>query len=441
MEHQTLREITLLYVEDENDIRKSLSRFLGKRVKRLYVAENGAQGLEMFREHRPDIVVTDIQMPEMNGLEMATRIRALVPETPILITTAFSDAEFLIKSIEIGIDQYLKKPLRANLLLESIANVANRILQQRRIEEQNHIIQTILDNYPGFIITCTDSQVRYMNRAFLRYLGYEQINDFLADQQDLNPFLLAKDGAFYEGAEGFSWVRQVLQHPEQEFIVYLTSSARLMSEAEAYMVQVKLLKEAEDEESESSYLVSLTDITALERERQHFQELSMRDPLTDIYNRKIFEEELTREIERVTRYGGRFCLVMFDIDHFKRVNDTFGHQVGDYVIKQIVALVGRRIRGSDIFGRYGGEEFVICLPNTSTHDGTALTESLRSIIAQAEFSYVDGPITCSFGLAEYQADETVRDIFTRADSALYRAKNAGRNRVEVAVVGQQPPAS
>jgi diguanylate cyclase (GGDEF)-like protein len=154
------------------------------------------------------------------------------------------------------------------------------------------------------------------------------------------------------------------------------------------------------------------------------------DSLTHIYNRLHFAHFLDAEIDKVKRYGGSFSIIFFDLDHFKDINDNFGHMVGDDVLEKVTEIVSKANRSADIFARYGGEEFIILAPQTNLSGACIHAERLRNDIEQYEFSTA-GHITSSFGVAEFDAEtDDVESILERADKALYMAKEFGRNRVE-----------
>ncbi|MBB5022677.1 GGDEF domain-containing response regulator [Desulfurispira natronophila] len=423
-------QINILYVEDEEEIRHTLTRFLSKRARKVYTAENGQEGLELFRTHRPDVVVSDIQMPVMDGLEMAREIKAISPETPVIVTTAYDDSSFLMESIDLGVEKYIKKPLRTQVLFEAIDRAARLLLQRSEIEHKNRIIQAILDNSPGFIATLVNNLPTYLNRSFLNYLGYESLDNLLREHDCLDDFFVQKDGVFYQNAPKGVWLQYILSNPDREHIVFLRGKQQLKLDAQAHVVKANLISSSDNPEvADRLCVVTFANVTELEMEKQHFQEQAMRDPLTSILNRKFFIQELDREIARSRRYDHTFSLVMFDIDHFKAVNDCFGHQVGDYVIKEVVMLVGSHLRRTDVFGRYGGEEFIILLPETNQDGAMALAEKIRHAISSHVFDFTEH-LSCSFGVAEFDGEASSFDIIKRTDDALYQAKNTGRNRVE-----------
>ncbi|WP_051654139.1 diguanylate cyclase [Persephonella sp. KM09-Lau-8] len=163
---------------------------------------------------------------------------------------------------------------------------------------------------------------------------------------------------------------------------------------------------------------------------ERFKTLSETDPLTGIYNKGKFNRILEEELKKVKRYGRPLGLIIFDIDHFKKINDTYGHQVGDYVLKTIAKIVKENIRDTDVFARWGGEEFVIIAPETDISGTRILAEKLRKKIEEYNFDKV-GKVTSSFGVTEATPEDTPDSIVKRADQALYLAKEKGRNRVEV----------
>lgn len=149
--------------------------------------------------------------------------------------------------------------------------------------------------------------------------------------------------------------------------------------------------------------------------------LSTMDGLTQIYNRRKISEKLEEEFFRAQRYNTKFAVILMDIDWFKSVNDTYGHQMGDHVLFDLAQLMKENLRITEQIGRWGGEEFFAVLPNTSAEEGYLLAERIRLKIADYRFE-VDKHLTCSFGVTEYEENDGLEQIIKRADEALYRAK-------------------
>ena len=181
---------------------------------------------------------------------------------------------------------------------------------------------------------------------------------------------------------------------------------------------------------EIALLAMLWLLISLTTKSEKFRTLSEIDTLTGIYNKGKFNRVLDDELKKVRRYKRPLGLILFDIDHFKQINDTFGHQVGDYVLKEIAKIVKSNIRNTDIFARWGGEEFVILAPETDINGLKMLAEKLRKAIEDHQFDKVK-KVTASFGVTEATPEDTTDTVVRRADEALYLAKDKGRNRVEI----------
>ncbi|MCP4215202.1 MAG: diguanylate cyclase [bacterium] len=181
----------------------------------------------------------------------------------------------------------------------------------------------------------------------------------------------------------------------------------------------------------SGVVINSIDVTKMKEMEEELKLLSQTDQLTQIFNRVKFHDSLTREVTRNRRYEADLSLIMFDIDHFKRVNDTYGHDVGDEVLITISEAVKSCIRETDIFARWGGEEFMLLLPHTSIKNAAKLAERIRKAIEETNFKTV-GKVTSSFGVTQFVNSDN-EEIFTkRVDMALYKAKSKGRNRVVAA---------
>ena len=180
----------------------------------------------------------------------------------------------------------------------------------------------------------------------------------------------------------------------------------------------------------------------LEEYQAKLEDLASTDNLSGLSNRRHFIEEATREIDRACRYGRKLSLIMVDVDHFKAINDNYGHLSGDEVIKTISRMFRQELREQDIVSRIGGEEFAALLPETDVDTATEVAERLRAALASSRTLCRDGQeiaCTASFGVTEFsEGDQTIYDMLPRADQALYAAKNAGRNRVMVTGQGIFP---
>ncbi|MBD3610988.1 MAG: diguanylate cyclase [Hydrogenovibrio crunogenus] len=179
------------------------------------------------------------------------------------------------------------------------------------------------------------------------------------------------------------------------------------------------------------YFVSTgKDVSEQVKMQQELNDLAMKDALTGIWNRRHLTDVVNTEMKRVNRYGGRFGMIMFDVDYFKQINDDFGHDIGDETLVQIAKIVQKIVRETDYIGRWGGEEFLLIALELDASLTAKLAEKIREAIEEFVFPKV-GQVTVSLGATVYHKNETEAQLFKRADEALYLAKRHGRNRVEV----------
>ncbi len=169
--------------------------------------------------------------------------------------------------------------------------------------------------------------------------------------------------------------------------------------------------------------------TLLVEECRKFRDLSLKDPLTDLANRRQLKTQLLMEVDRCVRYGGSLCVIMMDLDHFKRLNDTYGHAAGDRVLVLVARQLELCSRASDQVARYGGEEFVLVLPQSDLETAAVLANRIRKALQGIELERIHETVTASFGVAQRKKGESAVQLLKRADDALYEAKAAGRNRV------------
>ncbi len=210
------KDVTLLYVEDDPMTLEEISFFLKKYVKKLYIAKNGKEGLELFKEHSPDMIITDVQMPIMNGLEMSEKILELNPNIPIAITTAYSDGDYLVKAIALGIDKYLLKPID---MLEMLAVIQKSLSldKDKKIKGIcDDYIQFILDSNPTFMFILHADKVEYANKKFLELLGHE---DIVSLKEHIDS---TKDVFEFENIQtDENWMDYILNNSQNSYLVRL----------------------------------------------------------------------------------------------------------------------------------------------------------------------------------------------------------------------------
>lgn len=293
-------------------------------------------------------------------------------------------------------------------------------------ESQDKYIQFMLDANPSFLITTTGKNLEYINKTFLNFLGYRSMDEFKKKHSCIDEFIISINGQSYprDRHKQQGWVRYIIENPAIDHIIHLHRPHVTEDEAvTAHLVSCTSFPDMD------KYVLSFANITNIEKERRYLRQQATTDTLTGIYNRSGFNQFLTMEIQRAQRYGSPLSLIMLDIDHFKNINDTFGHNVGDDILKALTKVISENIRSYDIFARWGGEEFAILAPHTDNESAIMLAEKLRKAIEDTDFSPAE-KLTCSFGVTGLIKDNCVaREIIEHADRALYEAKRSGRNRV------------
>ncbi len=181
---------------------------------------------------------------------------------------------------------------------------------------------------------------------------------------------------------------------------------------------------------EDIIIVTLNEVTQMVEYERKLTEMSLTDHLTGLKNRRAVEDILSMEMEIARRYERPLCFALIDVDHFKKVNDTYGHDVGDEVLKKLARILKEDLRSPDVLGRWGGEEFALILPETDIKGAEVLCERLREAVEKTTFDKVN-KITISIGLTQFKKEDTMNSLVKRADEALYEAKAKGRNRVEI----------
>ncbi len=321
--------------------------------------------------------------------------------------------------------------------------LANKTEQLRASVRELNFQKQALDEHAIVSIADPQGRITYVNDLFCAVSQYDRAELLGQDHRIVNSQRHPK-GFFNDLwrtiASGRVWQGEVCNRRKDGSYYWVnTTILPIMDEAgqlERYVsvrTDISAIKQAEALlESNQERLEKLVEqrTAALAEREASFQRLSETDMLTGVANRRKFDEILQIEASRAQRHGLPLSLVMIDIDHFKSLNDSYGHQTGDAVLVEFARLISGSIRAHDLFARWGGEEFTLLAPLCDNDNTCQLANKLRQLVADHVFTDV-GQVTASFGVATYQPDEAVDDLLSRADQALYAAKSGGRNRVEV----------
>lgn len=229
------KNLTVLYVEDDEMTVEEISFFLRKCVKRLLIAKNGQEGIDLFKAHNPDIVISDIQMPIKNGLEMSEEILALKPDFPIVLTSAYSDGDYLIKAIELGIEKYLLKPINMIEMLAVIQKSLNLGKQNDLCDEFDDYVQFLLDSNPSFMFILHGEEIEFVSKKFLEQLGHDNINSLRKASKSCEDLFAIDD---LEANE--NWIEHIVNNSEKNHLVSLKKSGML--EKSEFIVSHKYFK-------------------------------------------------------------------------------------------------------------------------------------------------------------------------------------------------------
>lgn len=409
-----LRERTVLYVEDDRVVQGMTRKLLKKRFAEVWVASNGAEGLALFRKHRPDIVITDIRMPEMDGLAMSAAIKAEAPATPIVVTSIFNLQDYFLRAIDIGIDHYLLKPIDENHIFRVLERVCANLqaLAERRMYEQ-----AFSDAASAIAIHDLKHRIIAVNDAFCRLSGYPR-----AELIGQTPQL------WRSGHHPESFYAAIHEALEQRG-AWQGEVKNRRKDGEVFVGQLALSTVRDDAGRPLYYVAVTSDITERAQHEATLSRLAHHDPLTELPNRLLLADRIRQGIGLSHRNTRRMAVLYVDLDHFKPVNDQHGHLVGDRLLRVVAERLDNVVRNVDTVARIGGDEFVVLLPNLGGSEEAAQIAG-KLIHALSQPFDVDGlslQIGASVGIALYPDDgDDATTLLQQADDALYQAKANGR---------------
>ena len=281
-------------------------------------------------------------------------------------------------------------------------------------------LSSFLDSMDNISIITNSKKVVNINRKGLSFFGSSSITEFNASYFSVGSLFIEEEGCLGKHSLGKNWLQKIENNKDDSIKVKLLNQ----EDKEFYYFHIKVSKIAFSNE----YLLLFHNITKIVGETNKVIKLAEHDALTGIYNRVKLNTLFPDFIYNANRYDKDFAVILFDIDHFKNINDTYGHNVGDSVLIELTYMVKNLLRDNDIFVRWGGEEFIVVLQIASLSDASKLALRLRKNIEEHPFLHV-GRVTCSFGVTEFRDGDTQMILLERADEALYEAKDNGRNRV------------
>lgn len=446
----------VLVVDDIETNRRLLRVKLETRYYTVFDAANGPEALSMATEEQPDIILLDVMMPVMDGYEVCRRLKAnpITSHIPVVMITALTDSEDRLRGLQAGAEDFLSKPIEDFALFARLDalkryNAVAYELRTRGASETNQgqfsdFEKELLASAASVLVIDQNSNEARRISDALEKMGHRAHNwadaeagssNFqnldlvilsLSDQKH-DPLKVCAQLKTLKDARDFSII--VSSRPEDQ---ELAAEALRIGANDIILSPIDML-ELKARVSTQSRRKRYIEI--LRRRVDRGLELSMIDPLTGLFNRRRMLERLQLWMRRAAKVEKPVSVVAFDIDHFKAINDAHGHQVGDQVLKAFAERLRTNIRPKDIACRYGGEEFLLIMPETTSEAAARGAERIRRAIAAEPFyserADTDVPVTVSAGVATQAGeDDVMADLLHRADQALYRAKQKGRNRIE-----------
>ena len=421
-------------------------------------AMNGVDALEAVQRAKPDIVLLDVMMPGIDGIEVCKRLKAdpATQHIPVIMVTALDQLEDRVRGLEAGADDFLTKPVNDVALFCRIKSLVRLKMLSDELRARAESSQSMglvvkraipVDPRPGNILV-VDSRVAFIERVRVALAGKHKVSAVI-DPLEVIPSI-TESASPYElvivnlDAEQFDGLRLCSQLKSLEqtrqipiLIVVAPDDEQRLMRALDMGVNDYLIRPIDRQELMARVNTQIKRARYAEQLRVSVQtsiEMAVTDALTGLYNRRYMETHLGHLVEHSINRGKPLSALAIDVDFFKPVNDTHGHDVGDKVLQELAARIRDNIRNVDMACRVGGEEFIIILPATELHLAQKIAERIRKSIAGKPFSAgTEGGtlnITVSVGLSTLiGANDKVEEFLKRADQALYVAKRDGRNRV------------
>ena len=445
----------ILVVDDAEANVRLLEAKLSAEYYDVLTASDGPSALKVAADQVPDIILLDVMMPGMDGLEVCRRLKAdpATRHIPVILVTALDGRRDRLSGLEAGADDFLTKPIDDLALFARVRSLVRLklVIDELRHREASGRRMGVIEGAAarmsgagGLILVADDDdeQIRVIERELTqdhRIVVERNVEQALPAARGRADLLVINAASrSHDALRLAAQIRsdEATRHLPIIAIVEASDRARMVKALELGVNDV-LTRPVDSEELAAR-------VRTLIRQKRYYDflrnnldqslELAVTDPLTGLHNRRYMSGQLTALVRRATHGGEAVSALLVDIDHFKRINDSFGHAVGDEVLREFAIRLATNVRAVDLACRYGGEEFGVIMPDTSLAEAKAIAERLRRHVAGSPFHVpgVDDPlsVTISVGVAStFAAEDTAQDLLKRADDAVYDAKAQGRNLV------------
>jgi two-component system cell cycle response regulator len=422
-------------------------------------ATNGAETLESVAREKPDIILLDVMMPELDGFETCRRLKAdpTTAHIPVIMVTALSDVADRVKGLEAGADDFLTKPINDLALMARVRS----LLRLKMIMDEWRLRETTSSQFltsgggeaglpatnGGHVVLLTDNGhereliVRTLARIEARVTLASSVSEAVEQAQngDCDLIVASIDLPDEDGLHICPQLR-TREITRQLPILLIANETEITRVAKGLDLGANdyLMRPIEANELLARARTQLRQRRHYERMRSNYEQnlsLALVDPLTGAYNRRYMDAHAPKLLARCRAAGKPLAVLMIDLDHFKQVNDRYGHPAGDAVLRETVNRIMLGLRPFDLVARLGGEEFAVIMPETGVGAATTIGERLRERISTTPIAWNEKTpplsVSVSIGVAVAQPDQDIdmRILIGNADRALYAAKDAGRNCV------------
>lgn len=471
----------ILIVEDSLTQAVQLQFLLEKNGFKVTSAHNGRQGLERARKEKPAVIISDIVMPEMDGYELCSNIKAdeTLKDVPVILLTSLSNPEEVINALACSADSFVTKPYEEKFLLSRIRHILVNQEMRRNAKSENgiciffagksHFITSDLTQIVDLLVSTYENAVERNEELMRMQLQLKKANENLQDLYQQNELLLyhADEGILGLDAKGtISYANpaaeKILASMEKElvgchikrFMCHEDNPASSWEESQVYKV-LRNRGQHRDEDAifrrfnnekfpveytcatvhggnlaETGGVMLFQDISKRKAMERKLRELAHHDPLTGLANRRVYQEFMGMELDRSIRHNLQMAILFMDLDNFKLINDTKGHDVGDLLLQSVADRVRKCVRKEDLVARLGGDEFAVVLVEIEKPENAALVAQkiLEKLAVPHQLAGHEIITTFSIGIAVYPlSGSNVEDICKAADNAMYQAKQDGKN--------------
>ncbi|PGP45426.1 GGDEF domain-containing protein [Bacillus thuringiensis] len=402
-------QLNVLYIENGCKHQQTVENI---HPKCMFIANSFEEGELLFQRTKPHIIITYVtDYSQIKYIKnMYTPHSTFIVIWDQQITKEFTDV------LALGIRNIVIAPVTPQAVLEEVNKSLYQLSLVRQVGMQQELLQTMFDFQNDLLFIVEDDEIVDCNTNFLAFFGYENLFAYREQHLVFAEHFIRESG-YYSTTHDITWLDDTL-----------SSGRRIKMLNYEGVVSTFLLRATPLPEDLSRFIVKCTEITELDEIYQEQERLAMVDSLTEIYNRLKFQQILEVEWEKVIRSDEKIAIILFDIDNFKTVNDTYGHDFGDLALIQLAELMKSKVEQQHVFARWGGEEFIILVTNTVEKEAFQVAESLRFFIETKQFTGIS-KLTASFGVALYEQGTTREELMQRADIALYEAKKNGKNQV------------